>query len=126
VVALALTLKIALQLGSTIPEISKLAFGFRPIVIAYLHLILLLIVSLFILAYMYSANIIIPSKTSRVAIYVFTLGAILNEIVLSIQGIGAFSYTIIPFANEMLFGIACILLCGAGLLWWAQIRSLKY
>ena len=47
----ALSLKILLQLGSTIPALSQLAFGFRPIVIAYLHLVLLAIISLFLLFY---------------------------------------------------------------------------
>ncbi|MBK6785510.1 MAG: hypothetical protein IPG79_18500 [Saprospiraceae bacterium] len=36
---LALIIKIMLQTGSIIPEVSKLAFGFRSIVIAYLHLV---------------------------------------------------------------------------------------
>lgn len=49
---LALMLKIVLQAGSTIPSISKLAFGFRPIVIAYLHLVLLAFTLLFLLAYL--------------------------------------------------------------------------
>ena len=37
--SIALTVKFTLQLGSVIPFVSKLAFGFRPIVIAYLHLV---------------------------------------------------------------------------------------
>ncbi len=43
------TIKLLLQLGSTVPALSKLAFGFRPIVIGYLHLVLLAVISLFII-----------------------------------------------------------------------------
>jgi len=49
--AVALSAKLFLQLGSTIPSLSDLAFGFRPIVIGYLHLVLLGVITLFILSY---------------------------------------------------------------------------
>jgi hypothetical protein len=39
-IAFCVTLKLLLQFGSVFPAVSKLAFGFRPIVIAYLHLVL--------------------------------------------------------------------------------------
>ena len=52
-VSFALSIKLLLQLGSTVPIISQLAFGFRPIVIAYLHLILLGIITLFLLFYIF-------------------------------------------------------------------------
>ena len=48
-VGFALSAKFLLQLGSTIPALSQLGFGFRPIVIAYLHLVLLAVISLFLL-----------------------------------------------------------------------------
>ncbi|HNF72304.1 MAG TPA: hypothetical protein PLP34_07820, partial [Chitinophagaceae bacterium] len=47
----ALCIKLLLQLGSTHPALSQLAFGFRPIVIAYLHLVLLGVITLFLLGY---------------------------------------------------------------------------
>src|SRR2546422_17238 len=49
---IALSIKLLLQLGSTIPSLSTMAFGFRPIVIGYLHLVLLGIISLFLLGFM--------------------------------------------------------------------------
>lgn len=49
--AFALSLKFLLQLGSTYPPLSTLAFGFRPIVIAYLHLVLLGVITIFIIGY---------------------------------------------------------------------------
>ena len=123
IIALALTFKLVLQLGSTVPAISKLAFGFRPIVIAYLHLVLLLIVSMFLLTFMYGTGLIKQTKNSRIPLLIFASGVLLNEIVLATQGIGAFSYTIIPYANEILFAIALGLWCSSFLLLLAQFRT---
>lgn len=123
IVGLALSLKLILQLGSTIPIVSKLAFGFRPIVIAYLHLVLLLIVTGFLLTFLFGTGIIRPTRQARFALVLFIGGVILNELVLAIQGIGAFSYTVIPYANEALFGIALILLSGTVLLLLSQWKQ---
>jgi len=122
VVASALTFKLLLQLGSIVPAISQLAFGFRPIVIAYLHLVLLLIVSVFLLTFMYGTGLLNQSRNSRVPLLIFATGVILNETVLAIQGIAAISYTVIPYVNEILFAIALILWSSSFLLMLAQIR----
>ena len=105
----ALSLKMLLQLGSTIPLLSKLAFGFRPIVIAYLHLVLLLIVSVFLLAFFYGSGYLKPNRITGISILIFAIAAVFNEVVLAIQGIYSFSYTVIPFANLLLFLIALVL-----------------
>lgn len=120
VVGAALTVKIFLQLGSTIPEVSHLAFGFRPIVIAYLHLVLLLIITVFLLVFIYSSAWLKHNKTSSMALYGFTIGAILNEVVLAVQGIAAFSYTVIPLVNEALFFVAMLMLTSAFILLLSQ------
>lgn len=108
-VGFALSIKLILQLGSTVPEISKLAFGFRPIVIAYLHLVLLAIISVFLLVYLFSFNIITPRKYSIKALVWFVFGVFLNEFILMIQGVASFSYILVPYVNEALFGAALIL-----------------
>ena len=110
---MALTVKLFLQLGSTIPSLSDLAFGFRPIVIGYLHLVLLGVITLFLLGYMFAENHFIPNKKTFTAAFVFATGVILNEALLMIQGTAAISYTTIPFINEMLLGTALILFSGA-------------
>jgi hypothetical protein len=40
----------------------------------------------------------------------------LNEVILAIQGIASFSYTVIPLVNEMLFGAAIVLVLGIGIM----------
>ena len=124
-VSFALSIKLLLQLGSTVPIISQLAFGFRPIVIAYLHLILLGIMTLFLLFYIYANHLILISKNIKYGVFLFTIGILLNEIVLAVQGVAAFSYTIIPFVNEILFGVAILLLIGIGITALYSIKKVK-
>ena len=111
--AVALSAKLLLQLGSTIPSLSDLAFGFRPIVIGYLHLVLLGVISLFILGSMFSEVQFRNNKTSITGIFIFTGAVIINETLLMIQGVAAISYYSIPFINEMLLATACLLFTGA-------------
>ena len=124
-VSFALSIKLLLQLGSTVPIISQLAFGFRPVVIAYLHLILLGIITLFLLFYIYANHLILISKNIKYGVFLFTVGVLLNEIVLAVQGIAAFSYTIIPYINEILFGVAIILFIGIGITARYSIKKVK-
>ena len=114
--AVALTAKLFLQLGSTIPSLSDLAFGFRPIVIGYLHLVLLGVISLFLLGSMFSEDYFYNNKRSVTGVFIFAGAVILNEVLLMVQGVSAITYTSIPFINEMLLGTALLLFTGAFLM----------
>ncbi len=114
--AIALSVKLLLQLGSVIPSLSQLAFGFHPIVIGNLHLVLLGVITLFILGYTVTYNIIITNIVSVTGIIIFTTGIILNEVVLMAQGVAGIVYESIPYANEILLGIAVIMFLGLLLL----------
>jgi len=124
-VSFALSIKLLLQLGSTVPFISQLAFGFRPIVIAYLHLILLAIITLFLLFYIYANHLVFITKKIKYGVLLFSIGVLLNEIVLAVQGIASFSYFVIPFVNEMLFAVAIILFLGIGFTAYFSIKKVK-
>ncbi|MBX9808299.1 MAG: hypothetical protein K2X95_10940 [Flavobacteriaceae bacterium] len=124
-VSFALSVKLLLQLGSTIPSLSELAFGFRPIVIAYLHLVLLAIMTLFILFYIYANHLIIINKKIKYGILLFSIGVLLNEIVLAVQGLTAFSYIPIPYVNYILFGIAILIFVGIGFIAYFSIKKVK-
>lgn len=110
---LALSVKLLLQLGSTIPSLSNLAFGFRPIVIGYLHLVLLGVITLFLLGYIFSEMHFRLNKITTTGIFIFASAVMLNEIILMVQGTAAMSYNTIPFVNEMLLGAALLLFTGA-------------
>jgi hypothetical protein len=124
-VSFALSIKIVLQLGSTIPFISNLAFEFRPIVIAYLHLVLLAIITLFILFYIYANHLMFITKKIKYGILLFSIGVLLNEIVLAVQGLASLSYTTIPYVNEILFAIAIVLFIGIGFISYFSIKKVK-
>jgi hypothetical protein len=110
--AIALSIKLLLQLGSSIPSLSSWAFGFRPIVIGYLHLIFLGIFSLFMLAFGLEKQFLENSKQNILGIRLLVAGIFLNEILLMAEGLGAIHYNPIPFANEWLFVAAMIMFLG--------------
>lgn len=122
--ALAFTIKLLLQTGSVIPELSKLAFGFRPIVIGYLHLVLLGVITLFLFGYLFMENLIEYNRTAKKGLTIFIIGVILNEAFLMIQGVAAIKYIRIQYINELLFAVALLLFLGLLLLLISQ-RNLK-
>ena len=110
--AIALTIKLLLQLGSTHPALSQLAFGFRPIVIGYLHLVLLGMITVFIIGYLVSMQLLTINKMIRAGILIFITGIFVNELLLMLQGVAGLYYVIIPFINEMLLMAAAIMFSG--------------
>ncbi len=110
--AVALCIKLLLQLGSTIPSLSNLAFGFRPIVIGYLHLVLLGVITLFLLGYILSSTAFVINKKLAIGAGIFACGIIINEIFLMMQGVAALNYNNIPFINELLLAASIIMFSG--------------
>jgi hypothetical protein len=111
-VAIAFSIKLMLQLGSIIPQLSQVAFGFRPIIIGYLHLVLLAITSLFITGYFLKTMNPHFNKTAVTGIHIFVGGIILNELLLLVQGVSDMAYILVPFINEGLFIAALVLFSG--------------
>ncbi|MEP7231128.1 MAG: hypothetical protein ABI691_12795 [Ginsengibacter sp.] len=114
--AVALSIKLLLQLGSVIPALSKLAFGFRPVVIGYLHLMFLGVITLFILGFCKMSEFIVTSKKGNTGITIFIAGIILNEMLLMIQGLSYMNYITILYINEMLLAVAVVMFFGLLLL----------
>lgn len=110
--AIALSIKFILQACSTIPSLSELAYGFRPIVIGYLHLILLGVITLFIIGYIMSQKIIAENQLIVRGISIFTFSVVFNEALLMIQGVTAITFNIVPFINELLLITAVGLFVG--------------
>lgn len=110
--SIALSIKLLLQLLSTIPALSTWAFGFRPIVIGYLHLIFLGIFSIFILAYGLNKQYLILTKQVAWGIWIFVAGIIFNELILMLQGLDAIVYTNVPYESEALLTAAVIMFSG--------------
>lgn len=122
---IAFSIKLLLQAGSTIPILSKLAYGFRPIIIGYLHLVLLGVISLFLIGYSVSKKYLRYGPTLKIGISVFTIGVFANELVLLIQGTCDLMLIPLPTANLYLFFAAIILFTGAFLMAIAKGKELR-
>lgn len=111
----AFILKIILQMLSIMPFLSHFAFGFRPVVIGYLHLSFVGIISLFILGYINEFIHRFRGRVSGIGAVIFVTGFIVQEIILMLQGLEAMNVEPIKYANITLF--YCAILMAAGLIW---------
>ena len=115
--AAAFILKIVLQTFSIIPFFSNYAFGFRPIVIGYLHLSFLGIISFFIFGYINEVLSKTHQPISKAGVLIFVIGVLIQEIILMFQGLEVIEFEPLPYANLVLFYAAIVM--GTGLIWMA-------
>ncbi len=109
----ALGLKLILQLLSTLPWLSKYAFAYRPIVIAYLHLILLGFVTCFLLGYLFNlASFSTAQSSAKNGVRLFLGGFILTEASLFLQGLGYIGWVSIPYIQTALLIAALLMAFG--------------
>ena len=111
-VLLAGTIKFSLQTVSAHPDIATLACGLRPVVIAYLHLVLLGIISLFLIGWFYNQQVLTVRRTGKTGLIAFVAGVICNEIFLMIQGIGSMSGIYIGGMPELLVFASVVMVTG--------------
>lgn len=122
-VGLAFVIKFGLQLGSTIPSISHFAFGFRNIVIAYLHLIFLMGVSTYLISRIIDTEYFKETKIYKWGVILFLLSVFLNELMLGVIGAFSINYTFIPHSPEILFGITLLILISALTMFFSMKRQ---
>ena len=65
------------------------------------------------MALFFSKKIFQPTIFAKVAAIGFFVGVVLNELFLGIQGMAAFTYTPVPYINQLLFIAALVLLGSA-------------
>lgn len=109
-VGVAFFAKVLLQLASTIPVVSQFAFGFRNIVIAYLHLVLLICITGFLVLKLLISKVFRLNRTFVLGIKLFLLGMFLNELVLGINGIFSIKYISLPYSQYILLGISVLIM----------------
>lgn len=122
-VAIAATAKFLLQGFSVIPSLSQLAYSFRPIVIGYLHLVLLAVISLFVIAYMYLSDAARATAWAIRFTLVFVTGVVLNELLLMAQGVSGMIRVFFPQAPTLLAVAAGLLVLGALGLFVSQLAA---
>lgn len=113
--SIAFIIKIILQMLSVIPFLSHFAFGFRPVVIGYLHLSFLGIISFFLLGYIDQILSEVQRHLSRAGVLIFVIGVLIQEIILMCQGFEAMEVEPLSYANVILFYAAIVM--GIGLIW---------
>ena len=124
-VGFAFAVKILLQLGSNIPQVSEFAFGFRNVVIAYLHLVLLMCISIYLLNEILATNRFGFSKSMCNGLYIVLVGIVLNEAVLGLMGVLSIKYIALPNSQYMLFAISVLILLGLLLMVYAMYKTEK-
>lgn len=121
----ALVCKHLLQLASAVPVVAAMAAANRGFVIAYLHLVLLGFVSLFMLAALLRHGLLVLNRESRSGLYLFLAGFTATELLLVAAGF----HFIPPHYIGALLGAAALML--GGLVWlvaaWgmAPVRQVK-
>ncbi|MCY7421747.1 MAG: hypothetical protein LH478_08405 [Chitinophagaceae bacterium] len=123
----AFILKVVLQLFSIHSGIAQLAFGFRPIIIGYLHLIFLVFVSLYLLGLLAEKNIIPVGVTmSKWALIIFSGAVIINEVLLGVQGFASITYHYFASLNLILFVNTIALFTGAVLIYTSSLKNIDH
>lgn len=102
----AFAVKTALQLGSNIPAVNQFAFGFRNVVIAYLHLVLLMCIATFLVNQILATNFFTITKQLLLGLKLLLIGIFLNEFILGLMGVFSIKYIAIPFSKEALLVIS--------------------
>ncbi|HEX8277401.1 MAG TPA: hypothetical protein VF540_01855, partial [Segetibacter sp.] len=122
----AFSLKILLQLLSTHPYFSQVAFSSRPIQVGYLHLVFLLFITVFLTNELIEKQIInIETKTGVSGVVMFLIAIILNEVLLVWQGLASLFNANLPILNFILFINTLFIFAGAALIF-VSTGFLKY
>jgi hypothetical protein len=119
-------IKMLLQIGTIIPSLANAVFGYRPIIIGFLHLVFLGFVTFYILSNFVSGNVFPIERTiSKTAIVFFSSAIVINETILLVDGIGLMFYTTNPVYSWLLWIASILLFAGTCLILTARIANFK-
>ena len=122
---IAVTIKIILQTGTVIPYVGIIVFGNRPIIIGYIHLVMLGFITLYLLSHLLREDLLDSNRAfTRIGIVVFSSGVIINELLLMSQGLTQIFMQFYPIFMWLLWGTMIWLLLGAILIFIARIREI--
>ena len=114
---MAFFIKTTVQIGIVIPSVGNEVFGDRPIIIGYLHLVMLGFVTLYLFAHLIHTGFFVARESlSKKAILIFAAAVAANEAILMVQGISAMYMLSSPLYPWLLWVAAILLFCGATLL----------
>jgi hypothetical protein len=109
----AFVLKMIFQSLTMIPALGPLVFSNRPIIIGFLHMVLLGFVSIYLLAHYIQTAILGTNRYSMVSVWIFCTGVIMNELVLMFQGLEGMFMISSSLFPKLLWATGAWLLIGA-------------
>ena len=114
---LSFLIKMILQTGTIVPSLGNAVFGFRPIIIGFLHLVFLGFISFYILSHLIQQGLFsIERGIARVAVLFFATSVIFNELILLVNGISLMFYITYDIYAWLLWVASICLFLGAGML----------
>lgn len=119
-------LKMLLNVGTILPSLGNAVYGDRPVIIGFLHLVFLGFLSFYLLATLIENGYF--TKHHKIIAYpfaVFSLGIIVNEFLLMLQGLGILFETNHDIFKWLLWGAAIILFAGALLIALARLSVIN-
>ncbi|WP_276134280.1 hypothetical protein [Polluticoccus soli] len=123
---LAFILKTVLQSLTIIPSLGPLVFTNRPVIIGFLHLVLLGFISLYILAHFIQDELLTLQKSTHFGLWLFVSGIFLNEVVLMAQGLGFMLMLSSAIMQWLLWVASICLMTGAVVLAFNNINRLRF
>ncbi len=115
--------KMIFQALTIVPSLGPMVFTNRPVIIGFLHLVLLAFITVYLLAHFIHSGLLELNGFSGFAIWLFLVGVIANELVLFTQGLGFMLMMTSAMTNWILLGAAGCLFAGALLLAVGQFAS---
>jgi len=123
---IAFVIKLLLQALSALPALGRLAFGFRPVIIGYLHLVVLGFISFFMVGFLIREKLSHAlSGAWKTGLVIFIGGVFANELLLLTQGLSAIFAANASFVPLLLFIAAVAMFAGLNLLLLSQIRQFR-
>ncbi len=107
IVLVAFLLKILLQFLSVFEVFKNLAFGSRPLIMAYMHLVLLGVISFFYVGYLLIDSMLNRGFLTKTGSILWLVGFVFTEILLVAEGLGAGTFPggLFVFSLIMLLGV---------------------
>jgi hypothetical protein len=119
----ALILKLTLQSLTIFPTIGDQVFNNRPVIIGFLHLVLLGFVTLYLLAHFLQLGYLGNTKLTSVSLAIFVTGVLANELLLMTQGLEIMFMTNSGLFPQILWYVAIVLVMGGILIVASHLKT---
>ena len=124
---LSVSIKLVLQFFCIFTELNKFVFGHRPVIIGYLHLVLIGFISFFLIGICIRQGVLsYRKKIAGVGIITFIVGFLITEFTLVLHGIDLMTMSPIPGLSLILFIAAVTMFIGIVLFALPQERFAKH